>query len=184
MPDMPDMPELPEISDERVFGCFGDEGSLLHAVKVARARGLAIEDVFAPYPIHTLDETMGLARTRLPWITLAGGLFGMATAIGLQVWTAVIDWPINVGGKPASSGLAFLPITFELTVLCAGLASAAAFLWRSRLYPAAPFQSLAPGVTDDTFVLALAVPGPETEGARQLLVDTGARQVRVESGRP
>jgi hypothetical protein len=175
---------VPALPAERVFGCFGDEGSLLHAVKLARARGLAIEDVFAPYPIHTLDEAMGLARTRLPWVTLAGGLFGMAAAIGLQVYTAVIDWPINVGGKPANSALAFLPITFELTVLCAGLASAGAFLWRSRLYPTAPVHSLAPGVTDDTFVLTLAVPGAEAEGARQLLVDTGAREVRVESGRP
>ena len=178
------MPETPATSEGRVLGCFGDEASLLRAVKVARSHGLTIEDVFAPYPIHTLDEAMGLSRTRLPWVTLAGGLTGMAVAIGLQVWTAVVDWPINVGGKPANSGLAFLPITFELTVLCAGLASAGAFLWRSRLYPTAPVRALAPGVTDDTFVLALVTSGSEAEGARQLLVDTGARQVRVESGQP
>jgi hypothetical protein len=166
--------------DERVLGCFGDEVSLLRAVRLARARGLDVEDVFAPYPIHALDEAMGLRRTRLPWITLAGGLVGMAAAIGLQVWTAVVDWPINVGGKPASSGLAFLPITFELTVLCAGLASAGAFFWRSRLNPAAPVRSLAPGVTDDTFVLVLHPAGSYAEEARQLLVDTGAQQIRVE----
>jgi hypothetical protein len=175
---------MSEIPDERISGCFGDEASLLRAVKLARSHGLTIEDVFAPYPIHTLDEAMGLPRTRLPWVTLAGGLFGMAAAIGLQVWTAVIDWPINVGGKPANSGLAFLPITFELTVLCAGLASAAAFLVRSRLYPAAPVRALAPGVTDDTFVLALTAPSAEADEARQLLVDTGARQIRMEGRRP
>lgn len=174
------MPEVPGMAEGRVLGCFGDEASLLRAVKLARVRGLDIEDVFAPYPIHSLDEAMGLPRTRLPWVTLAGGLFGMAAAIGLQVWTAVVDWPIDVGGKPANSGLAFLPITFELTVLCAGLASAGAFFWRSRLYPAAPVRSLAPGVTDDTFVLVLAAPSLHAEGARQLLADTGARQIRVE----
>ena len=175
---------MDEASVERVFGCFGDEASLLRAVKLARSHGLMIEDVFAPYPIHALEDAMGLARTRLPWVTLAGGLFGMAAAIGLQVWTAVVDWPINVGGKPANSGLAFLPITFELTVLCAGLASAGAFFWRSRLYPAAPFRALAPGVSDDTFVLALATPAADAAEARQLFVDTGARQIRVESRKP
>jgi hypothetical protein len=108
----------------------------------------------------------------------------MMAAIGLQVWTSVVDWPINVGGKPANSGLAFLPITFELTVLLAGLSSAAAFLFRSRLYPAAPLRHLAPGVTDDTFVLVLTPVGAPAEGARQLLVEAGARHVRVEGGQP
>ncbi|HEV7515416.1 MAG TPA: DUF3341 domain-containing protein [Thermoanaerobaculia bacterium] len=169
--------------EERVLGCFGDETSLLAAVRLARARGLKVDDVFAPYPVHGLDDAMGLSRSRLPWITLAGALAGMVAAIALQVGTAVVDWPLDVGGKPANSGLAFLPITFELTVLLAGLASATAFVWRSQLvHPLAPVRHLAPGVTDDTFVLVLTPASAHAEGARQLLVEAGARQIRVEGG--
>jgi len=169
--------------EERVLGCFGDEASLLGAVRLARERDWKVDDVYAPYPVHGLDEAMGIARTRLPWITLAGGLAGMVSAIALQVGTAVVDWPLDVGGKPANSSLAFLPITFELTVLLAGLASAAAFVWRSKLvHPLAPVRHLAPGVTDDTFVLVLNPAGAHAEGARQLLVEAGARQIRVEGG--
>jgi Protein of unknown function (DUF3341) len=170
--------------EEQVSGSFGDEGSLLRAVRLARERGLPVGDVFAPYPIHALDEAMGIARSRLPWVTLAGGLFGMASAIGLQVYTAVVDWPLDVGGKPASSALAFLPITFELTVLCAGLASAAAFLWRSKLYPTAPYRLPAPRVTDDTFVLVLTPAGGRAEEAKQLLIETGAHPIRFAGGQP
>jgi hypothetical protein len=170
---------------ERVHGCFGDEASLLAAVRLARQQGLAVDDVFAPYPVHGLDEAMGLARTRLPYVTLLGGMVGMAAAIGLQVWTAVVDWPLNVGGKPANSALAILPITFELTVLLAGLSSAAAFIVRSRLHhPLAPVRHLAPGVTDDTFVLVLDPAGAHAEAARQLLIEAGARQVRVDGSQP
>jgi len=168
---------------ERVLGCFTDEASLLAAVRFARERGFAVDDVYAPYPIHALDEAMGLRRTRLPYVTLLGGLAGMVAAIGLQVWGAVIDWPLDVGGKPANSALAFLPITFELTVLLAGLSSAGAFLWRSRLHPTAPVRHLAPGVTDDTFVLVLDPAGAHAEAARHLLVETGAQHVRVDGGR-
>jgi len=168
--------------EERVFGCFGDEASLLAAVRLARERSLTIGDVYAPYPIHGLEDAMGLSRSRLAWVTLAGALAGMLGAIALQVGTAVIDWPVNVGGKPANSALAFLPITFELTVLLAGLSSAGAFLWRSRLHPMAPVRHLSPGVTDDTFVLVLLPAGAHAESARQLLVEAGAKQIRVEGG--
>jgi hypothetical protein len=169
--------------EERVLGCFGDEASLLQAVRLARERDLKVDDVFAPYPVHGLEDAMGLPRTRLPWVTLGGALTGLALAVGLQVWTAVVDWPLDVGGKPANSSLAFLPITFELTVLLAGLSTAAAFIWRSKLYsPLAPVRHLAPGVTDDTFVLVLHPAGGHAEGARQLLVEVGARQIRVEGG--
>ena len=102
----------------------------------------------------------------------------MLGAIVLQVYTSVIDWPLEVGGKPPNSPLAFLPITFELTVLVAGLATAAAFLVRSGLRPrlAAP-RLAAAGVTDDRFALVLAPAADEAE-ARALLVAAGAVEVR------
>jgi ActD protein len=97
------------------------------------------------------------------------------------VWAAVIDWPLNVGGKPANSSLAFLPISFEATVLVAGLATAAAFFWRSRLGPQARPRHVAPGATDDALV-AVFETGGYPEALRELLRDRA--RILPEEGAP
>ena len=167
----------------RLIAVFSEESSLLAAVRAARERRVPILDVYTPYAIHGLDEALGLPGTRLPWVTLAGGLCGMAGAIALQVWCAVVDWPLDVGGKPAQSALAFLPITFEATILLGGLATAGAFFWRSALSPLAEPRPAAPGVTDDAMALVLALDGagPDERAAlRDLLLAAGAGEVREE----
>ena len=167
---------------ERVIARFVDESALLAAVREARARGFRVREVFTPYPVHGLDEALGERRSRLPWVTLAGGLAGLAGAVALQVWGAVIDWPLNVGGKPANSALAFLPISFEATVLIGGLSTAAAFLWRSRLGPLARPRQAAPGATDDALV-AVFETGGYSEILHELLGHCGAR-ILAEEGAP
>jgi len=167
----------------RLVAVFHDESRLLAAVRGAREQRVPILDVYTPYAIHGLDEALGLPGTRLPWVTLAGGFCGMAGAIALQVWCAVIDWPLDVGGKPAQSALAFLPITFELTILVGGLATAAAFFWRSRLIPLAEPRPVAAGVTDDAMALVLKLDGagPDERAAlHDLLRAAGAGEVREE----
>jgi hypothetical protein len=165
-----------------LLGGFDHEADLLAAVHAARSRGVPVREVFTPYYVHGLDEALGDPRSRLPWITLAGGLAGLLGAIGLQVWAAVIDWPLNVGGKPTNSALAFLPITFEATILLGGLATAGAFFWRSGLRPSLdPPQRLTLRSTDDTLVLALSIDGLDEEAVRALLRDAGAREVREET---
>jgi hypothetical protein len=162
----------------RTAGVYAGEGALLAAVRRARSRDLAIEEVYAPYAIHGLDDAMGHPRSRLALATLGGGLAGLLTAVFLEVYCAVVDWPLDVGGKPANSALAFLPIAFELTILFAGLATAAAFVWRSRLRPgrrAAHPELPGLGATDDRFVLVLAA--AERQVARDLL-GFGAIEVR------
>lgn len=162
----------------RLIASFAGETELLAAVRAARAEGFHVHDVFAPYAVHGLDEALEARRSRLPWITLAGGLAGLATAVGLQVGTAVIDWPLNVGGKPANSALAFLPISFELTVLLGGLATAAAFFWRSGLGRRFQPRLVAPDVTDDALVLVVDLDDRREEAAlRDLLRAAGAREV-------
>jgi len=170
----------------RLVAVFSEESSLLAAVRGARAmpdHRAAIVDVYTPYAVHGLDEAMGLPGTRLPWVTLAGGLCGMAGAIALQVWCAVLDWPLDVGGKPHQSALAFLPITFEATILLGGLATAGAFFWRSRLSPLAEPLPVAAGVTDDAMALVLKLDGAgphERAALHGLLLAAGAREIREE----
>jgi hypothetical protein len=146
-----------------------------------RDGGFRIHDVYTPYPVHGLDELMGLRRSRLPLMTLVGALVGGATALAMQFYMAVFDWPLNVGGKPANSTLAFVPITFELTVLCAGLLTAAAFLIRSRLVPGAGAAQFADGTTEDVFALVLRRRDATFDAgeARRLLLESGAAQVRL-----
>jgi hypothetical protein len=172
--------------DPRLVAFFTDGQRALEAAEKLTRDGFAVEEVFGPYPLHEADSALGRRRSRLPWITLVAGTFGALSALGFQFYTAVIDWPMNVGGKPANSTLAFIPITFELTVLCAGLATAGVFLAVSRLVPRLRPPRWLPGVTYDRFALVV---GAETkpEGKivrlhhadlRQILEESGAEEIR------
>ena len=168
---------------EFLVGCFADEDGARTAVQRLSARGFRVHDVFTPYPVHGLDEAMGLRRSRLPWMSLAAGVFGLGVAMGLQFYAGVFDWNLNVGGKPDNSTLAFVPIGFELTVLFAGLATVAAFLLRAGLFPGAGARLLAEGTTEDTFAVVLRRRDATFDAgeARRLLMETGARQVTIKS---
>jgi hypothetical protein len=123
---------------------------------------------------------MGIRRTRLPWVTLIVGLSALGFAIFLQFYTAVLDWPLNVGGKPNNSSLAFVPICFELTVLFGGLATVAALFLRGRLYPGKRERLIVPGVTNNMFALVLRKKDASfnAQRARQLLEQSGAEFVQ------
>lgn len=135
---------------------FGDEHGLLRAVRQLHAEGRPILDVRAPYPVHGLPEAQGLPPSRLPWVTLVGGLVGLALGLLLQAWTSGVDWALNVGGKPLFSWPAFVPVAFEIVVLFAGLGTVAAFLLVDRRHPPAPPSADGARATDDRFLLTLA----------------------------
>lgn len=163
---------------------FADPQSLLRAVRRARAAAVPIHDVFCPTPIHGLEQAMGIRRTRLPFVTLLAGLVGLTFALVFQYWTAVLDWPLDVGGKPENTTLAFVPICFELTVLIGGLGTAGAFFLRARLYPGKREQLPVLGVTNNVF--ALVVPAPADRAlarrVRELFVASGASEVEDREG--
>ncbi len=93
---------------EYLVARFDDPRRLVSAVRAVRARGLRVYDVYTPHPVHHLDEAMGLTRSRLPLATLAGGVLGLVSALALELYVSVYDWPLNVGGKPDNSLLAFI----------------------------------------------------------------------------
>jgi hypothetical protein len=134
---------------------FSEAHHLLDAVRAVREEDFRIFDVYSPYPVHGMDEAMGIRRTRLPWVTFVIGMCALTFAITFQFYTTVLDWPLNVGGKPDNSTLAFLPICFELTVLLGALSTVAALLLRAKLYPGKTEVLPVTGVTDDTFALVL-----------------------------
>jgi hypothetical protein len=175
----PSQPPGPAGARTFLVATFSDPDRLIHAVSVVRGEKLRVHDVYAPYPIHGLDAAMGIRRTRLPWVTLLAGLFGLTFALTMQFYANVLDWRINVGGKPDNSTLAFIPITFELTVLLGALSTVAALLVRARLYPGKQSVLAAEGVTDHVFALVLRQ--PETPFARRridkILLDCGATEI-------
>jgi len=102
---------------------FADATSLVQAANSARQEGYVKMDAYTPFPVEGLAEALGFRRTSVPLIILLGGLAGCFGGFFMQYWCAVISYPINVGGRPLNSWPAFIPITFELTVLSAALAA-------------------------------------------------------------
>lgn len=102
---------------------FDNPDDLLAATERAYAEGYRKMDAYTPFPVHGLPEALGHRGVRLPWIVLIGGIVGAITGFMLQWYTAVIGYPHNIGGRPANSWPSFIPITFELTILCAALAA-------------------------------------------------------------
>jgi len=143
------------MSDRLLLGFFAEEDEVLSATRALRGSGLQIADIYAPYAVHGLDKAMGLKPSRLPWICFALGLAGAAFKVWFEIWTSAEDWAINVGGKPFNSLPAFVPVTFEVMVLCAGLSTVLAFLIAARLYPGKKAPQFDAAVSDDQFIIAI-----------------------------
>src|SRR3989440_10994000 len=110
----------------RIYGVMGEFGTpedLIHAVEKVREAGYRRFDASAPFPVEGLSEPLGLKRNLVPAITLLGGLAGGLGGFGFQYWAAAIAYPMNIGGRPLNSWPAFIPVTFELTILGASLAA-------------------------------------------------------------
>ena len=134
---------------------FDHEEDIVGASRTVREAGFRIADVYTPYAVHGLDKAMGLAPSKLPVVCFLLGLLGAALKVWFEFWTTAVDWPINVGGKPWNSLPAFVPVTFEVMVLCAGVSVVIAFLFVSRLWPGKQAVLADPGVTDHRFVLVI-----------------------------
>jgi hypothetical protein len=104
-----------------VMAEFADPEALLAAARRAYAEGYRRMDAYSPFPVDGLAEAIGFQRNLLPPIVLIGGILGAAGGFFLQYWISVIDYPLNIGGRPLNSWPSFVPVTFELTILLAAL---------------------------------------------------------------
>jgi hypothetical protein len=102
---------------------FDDPSSLVAATQRAHQQGFRCMDAYSPFPIEELHEALGTHHTRLPLIVLIGGLVGCIGGFLLQYWVSAVAYPLNVGGKPYLSWPAFIPVTFECTILAAALSA-------------------------------------------------------------
>lgn len=112
---------------------FKTPEDLLNAAQKTRHSGFTRFDAFTPFPIEGLDEAVGLPRNRVGLVALLGGFIGGVGGFGMQWYACAVDYPLNVAGKPDFSWPAFIPVTFELTVLFAALFGAFGMLALNRL---------------------------------------------------
>ena len=106
-----------------VMAEFETSSELIRAVEQTRREGYKKIEAYSPFPIEELSHALGYHHTKLPLIVLIGGIIGCIGGYFLQYYAAVVDYPINIGGRPFHSWPAFLPVTFETTVLCAAFAA-------------------------------------------------------------
>lgn len=125
-----------------VMGIWLTEEGILQAAEKTKSKGFKKFDAITPYPVHGMEDACGLERSWIPWVTFFAGLIGCLFGLWFTWWTSAVSWPINVGGKPAWSLPAFIPVIFELTILFAALASVGA------LFAACGLPSIDPPVVD------------------------------------
>jgi hypothetical protein len=140
-----------------VIGFFDDTHTLIEATTKVRDANYQHFDAYTPYPVHGLEAAQGLKRSPLPFVTFAAGLTGCTLGFLLQYWTSVVDWPLNVGGKPFNSWPAFVPVTFECTILFAGLATVGGMFIFNGL-PNIRRKTFDSGITRDRFALVIEAP--------------------------
>ena len=143
------------MSDRILLATFEHEDDLLAATEAVRSQGLRIVDAFTPFAVHGLDRAMKLRPSRLTWVCFICGMVGALGMLWFQHWTASVNWPVDVGGKPWNSLPADVPVAFESAVLLAGFGSVFALFFVCRLYPGRQSRFVIPRVTDDRFVLVI-----------------------------
>lgn len=165
-----------------ILGRFDDSRSLVRAAKRVRAANYQRIDAYSPYPVHGLARAIGFRSTRLPWIVLFGGLIGAIGGFAMQYWITVIEYPLNVGGRPLNSWPAFIPVTFETTILVAALSAVLGMLALNGLpRPHHPLFAIPQfdSVARDGFFLCIEARDPKFDEheVRSLLAEIGAKEV-------
>ncbi len=159
---------------------YTEEHQILDVTRESRERGYEIIDVYAPYPVHGLESAMGLAPSRIPIACLIFAMLGAGLMFLFQLWTSAYDWPVNIGGKPLNSAPAFIPVTFETSILLAGLGTILVLFITSRLHPWKKPALQDSRLTDDHFLLAIRQTDADLHPAlaKELLLAHGAIEVR------
>jgi hypothetical protein len=142
---------------------FDDDRKLVAAARAAREFGFTHMDAFTPFPVHGIDEAIGIPRSPLGKIVAVAGGLGTLSAVFLIWWTGAIDYPLVVGGKPLFAVVPSVPIMFELTILFSAFAAVIGMFALNKLpqyyHPVFNFSRYA-GATDDKFLLAIEASDP------------------------
>ena len=168
-------------------GCMGlytDPAQVLKAAARIRSAGYKKFDFHTPYPIHGLDDAMGVRKTILPYISFAAGMLGVGIALHMQWWTGAVDYPLIIGGKPLFAFEPSIPITFELGVLLCAIATTVAMFalnklpqWHNKYQDDPLFKRS----MNDAFVVTIDADDPQFHATetKNFLESLGADQVTL-----
>ncbi len=161
---------------------FVDEHAILEAARRAYAEGYRRLDAYTPIPVEGLSDLVGFRKSRIPLLMLLGGIAGLVGGFALQYWVHVINYPINIGGKPLNSVPMWVPVTFETTVLLAALTGVLAMIVLNGLpAPYHPLFNVAEfaRASQDRFFLAIEATDPRFDMAqtRRFLESLGPASV-------
>jgi len=172
-------------SSTKMYGLvaeYAEPSDIMKAAKAIRHAGFTKMNAYTPFPVHGLDEAIGFKDHRLKWLVFACGLTGMLGGMGLQYYTSVIDYPWNVGGKPLFSWPAFIPVTFECTILLSAFGAVFGMLAMNKLPK--PWQPIFSAknferATNDRFFLYIDQSDKifDVKTTKDLLLSTGALEV-------
>lgn len=124
------------VMKENLYGLlaeFNTPTELVEAARKTREAGYTRTDAFSPFPIHEMDEALGIKRSILSFLIFGGGLLGLLGGLGMQVYLMGVEYPLNVGGRPYLSWPSFIPITFECTILLASATAVFGMLFLNGL---------------------------------------------------
>lgn len=162
-----------------IVGVFNDDDVLKKAVGTVRNEGVKIFECYTPFPVHGLDHALGYKGTRLPIVAFLFAMTGMCVAFTTQVAMMVIDWPINIGGKPFFAYADFVPVTFEFSILLTAFGMVGTFLVRSDLKPYKTPMIFDLRQTDDKHIMAIDLENNSLteEELATILKNAGAEEV-------
>lgn len=147
------------MADKIIYAMYDDDDVLKNGAKKLVGKGVHIADVFSPFPVHGIDPIIGVKHTRLGICAFLYGITGTMLALVGMKYFMIDDWPMNIGGKPSFEMIknlpAFIPVTFEFTVLCAAHGMAITYLIRNKTLPGMPARNPDPRTTDDKFVMEI-----------------------------
>jgi hypothetical protein len=171
------------MSTKIAYGIFDDDDVVLSAIPKLREKKFNVTDVISPFPIHGLDPVLGLKRTRISMACFLYGCTGTSLALLMMWYMNIWDWPMDIGGKPSfalyKNMAAFIPVTFETTVLCAAHGMAITFYLRSKLLPGVEPHVIDDRMADDRFVMSIVVKNDaEKAAAHAAMKEAGAIYVK------
>ncbi|KAA3615296.1 MAG: DUF3341 domain-containing protein [Calditrichaeota bacterium] len=163
---------------------FANPGELLKAAEQIRDAGYRKFDVHSPFPVHGMDNAMGLRQSKLGFIAGIAGLIGCIGGFGLQGWVSAIEYPLVISGKPFFSFAAFVPVAFELTILFAAIATVFGMFHLNRLpqlFHNVFYSEQFAKVTDDGFMVSIEAGDPKFDETKtkEFLTSIGGTSLEI-----
>ena len=167
-----------------VYGIYSHETNFLDAIKSVQADGLTVDDAYSPFPVHGIDDLLGVKETSLHKAGFTLGCTGLVTAFSVMTYVNTMGYPTIFGGKPFWSVPAFIPVMFETTVLMAAVGMFFVYIKRNELFPGKIPMMVDERTTDDKFALAFGIDGKsddEVGKIKSALQKSGAEEVNTKS---